>query len=253
MDSRYSLAVASAVLATVSAAQAAYLANGDFETLGSGSPATQTFDKWLENGDVASVAAVGITGQSARLQKQGGTNSLYQTPTDSAQLSKFIYTFDFASSDPGDEATFPRTLNINLRPGTASPTVGQINLRVVDLDSDNDGDIQAYNGTAWVNVLKDAVLFSSSDTSLASNHLEIVGDLALKTYSLNVNGSEASGLAAFHGAVPANATLQQVTFETGNLAAGAFYVVDNVTLVPEPAALGVMALGVGLLGRRRKA
>lgn len=257
---RKSITLAAGVF-LASAAQAAFVNNGNFEFLTGNPEPAQTFSDWTEDGAVATVATTGISGTSARLAKVGGNNSLHQNTNDPGlELTQYIVSLDFAMNDPGGAGD--RGFNINLRPGTLSPTAGQINLRVVDLDADGDGDVQAYSsspgttGGSWQTVLTSAVAFSATESNLAVNRLTVTADLTgTPGYSVAVGSATASGVSLFQGAVPSGATLKRVAFETGNLASGAFYVVDNVTVttVPEPAALGFLGLGSLLVMRRRRA
>lgn len=264
--------LAAAIAGGASAAQAA-LVNGDFETFNT--VTAQTFTGWTEDGNVASVATTPITGSgSARMAKVGGTNSLYQGIVDAA-ANQYVFETDFVTSDPGGAAD--RSLQLNLRVGAAvGTTTGQINLRIVDVDADGDGDVQVIGGATagstsgttfgTIASLGSSIVFSPADAStLAVNHLKITADYtqSTPTYGIQVTSSAgtftANGLTAFHTSAPTSgATLKWASFETGNLATGAYYIVDNAALttgapVPEPASMALAAIGgLAALGRRRR-
>lgn len=241
-------------------AGAAFLTNGDFETepLGDDS-ATTTFPNWTEAaGGNAVNTPVPITGaHSAKLVAGGG--SMSQSTSDPGNgLTTFTFDLDFAASDPGGPTNRSFHLNVRHAP-TAGGLFHQINVRVVDIDSDGDGDVQVFNsptGTntgSWITALPSAVVFSASDTDLGVNHLTIVGDYsdATPSYDLTVNAALSAGRTEFHGTPILGEAVEQVSFETGSSAGGSFYVVDNITLVPEPAAVvGLVSLATLPLLRR---
>ena len=249
-----------ATLILASSADAAFLTNGDFESLGTN---PQTFTSWTESGDMATVASTPISGtNSARMvDVPSGSSNMVQTLTDpDDELKQFIYETDFATSDPGGASN--RSLHINLRYGALVGTLTQINLRVVDLDADGDGDVQVFNGADWNTALPgvgSSVGFSASEDDLEVNHLKVVGDFTAATpsYDIYVTGPNGSfsqtGITAFHGTAPTSGVtaLNFVTFETGNTVG--WVVADNVSVsaVPEPTVAGLLCLG-GLAIRRRR-
>lgn len=147
--------------------------------------------------------------------------------TDAATTS-----FIFAASDPGGADA--RSMNVTFGGNGNS----QINLRVVDLDDDGDGDVQAFNG-AWTTVLTDAVTFGSTTTFA----LTINGYGAGFNYDLNVGGNIASGLTHVQDGVLNY--FNKIRFVNSSLATGSTFEFDNVMVIPEP---GTYALLAGLTG-----
>lgn len=230
------------------------LVNGDFETPGS----TSIFDSWSNNAGVT-VAAQSISGSaSARIAVSSANtgNALNQNLTDPGNsLSQYSISFDFAVSDPGSSTSRAMQLNLRTVPGSEG---GNINMRVVTGSTPGMGTIQVFQGT-WNTVLANAVNFSTAETGsgFLANSLTLDGNYseATPSYVITANGNSSGTLSYFQNSAPAQGTtLKQVSFQSGNIAAGAWSVVDNVTVVavPEPGTLGLFALGgLGLLGLAR--
>jgi Immunoglobulin domain len=220
-------------------AHAQFLTNGDFEVEPLGTDASlTTFPGWGEGvGSEVVNAPVSITGNySAKVVKATG-GRLYQTLVDTNNvLTQWIFDVDFACSNPGN--TTDRTLQLALQTDPSFVNFRQINLRVIDADGNGTGDLQLYNGTAFVTVLANSVTYSASDTSLSMNHLHVVGHYSDATpkydvFVVNSSNVTNSVLAQtlFQGTKPsAGTTLRQFSFETGNFPSGAFAVVDNVAV-----------------------
>lgn len=212
-----------------------FIENGDFELLDPGAP---VFASW-NNTSAIGIAAEAIDGdRSARLVYQHAGH-LYQPIDDpNASLSRWTVSFDVALSDPGPPVA--RSFQLNLpHPG------GNINLRVIRGSTPGRGTVQFFDGVAfaggtWVTALTDAVNFSSSEEALEVNRIRLSGDYsgAAPRFDLTVNGTTASDIEAWQNASPdPGAAITQVRFETGNFAAGAWAVVDNVSVhrMPPPA------------------
>ncbi|HET7624765.1 MAG TPA: immunoglobulin domain-containing protein [Verrucomicrobiae bacterium] len=214
-------------------ANAQFLTNGDFEVepLDVDS-STSTFPGWTEgNGAAAINAPVAISGNhSAELVKAQAGNLAQTLEDPDGLLTNFIFDCDFALPDAGGTRIFQ--LNLYHTPSGAGN--GNINLIV------SGSDLSLYNGSKFVVVLPDCVSFSTSDTSLSTNHLRIVGRYADGTPNYDVSVWNADGVSNgivnqtfFQSGAPsgANNKLTRISFEAGNVAAApAFSVVDNVTV-----------------------
>jgi len=140
------------------------------------------------------------------------------TPLTVAATTSFIFT----ASDPGGAGD--RSMNVTFRDSASTAGGNQINLRLVDLDADGDGDVQIFNGT-WQTVLPNAVTFGAP----TSFSLTINSYGAGATYDLNVGGNVANGLSFFQSGVLSN--FAQVAFVNAQQAAGSTFKVDNVSVV----------------------
>ena len=217
-------AFASFAFTAGSASAANVITNGDFEN--------GDFTGWTVGGGSTTISSTTpLAGSYSALQVQWNGATLTQsfTPFTDAATTSFI----FAASDPGGAGD--RSMNVTFGNSTGS---NQINLRVVDLDDDGDGDVQAYDG-GWKTVLTDVVTFGSTTTFA----LTINGYGAGFNYDLNVGGNIASGLTDVQGGVLND--FNQLSFVNASLAAGSTFDFDNVSVVPEP---GTYALLAGLTG-----
>ncbi len=212
--------------------------NGDFET--------GDLSGWSN-----SAGATIATGVSAL----DGTSSAFlpDSTVDSGYLRQYLPSvstpvvteFIFTMPDPGGPGD--RGLNAFWDgPG------GQINLRVVDLDSDSDGDVQIYQqGSGWQTPasLKDSVSFSEVNSlRLTLNDFGSSFD-----YDVTVNGATTTGLGFYQ--YSALESFDNVYFSNSYSAVG--FTIDNVFVsIPEPMTLLVWSLlaglGVGLGWRRRR-
>jgi hypothetical protein len=233
----------------ISPASGAFISNGDLESLGPGTPTL--FESWT-NSAGATLASQAISGNnSARIALNTDGNALNQNANDPHETLKlFDLSFDFAVRDPGAPAN-ARSMQLNMRtePGL---NVRQINMIVVRGSVPGMGSVRVFDGTAFQTALADVVHFSPNETDLEVNHVTVTGDFsAAPLYSITVNGTTSANLSFFQGGAPAPGTpLRQISFQSGNVAAGAWAVVDNIVLVPEPASLGLLGIGAFLVPRR---
>jgi len=233
------VAAAASVAAAPSQADTEYLLNGDLEVLGANPP---LFEFWTNNAGTT-LAAQAISGSnSARIGRDTGSlgNALNQTLNDAASLlSTFTASFDFAASDPGSATA--RSMQFLLRTVVGANT-GNVNLRVVSGSQPGLGNVEVFDGAAFQTALADVVNFSISETGVdfISNSATIVGDYSGATpfYTITVNGTASESLSHFQGGAPAQGTtLKEISWQSGNLAAGAWAVVDDISLVgPDPPA-----------------
>ncbi len=216
-------AFASFAFTAGSASAANMISNGDFET--------GDLTGWtVAGGGLTIDSTTPLAGAYSALQVQTNSSIMHQifTPFTDAATTSFI----FAATDPGGAED--RSMNVTF----GGNGLNQINLRVVDLDEDGDGDVQAYNG-AWQTVLTDAVTFGSTTTFA----LTINGYGANFNYDLNVGGNIASGLTFVQDGVLNY--FDKLRFVNSSLATGSTFEFDNVVVIPEP---GTYALLAGLTG-----
>jgi len=240
--------VAALLTGLPSSASGAFIQNGDFESLDPGAP---LFDSWTNNAGV-SLAAQAISGSnSARIALNTGNagNALNQTVNDpGGTLSVFDLSFDFATSNPG--GTTARSMQLSLRTVVGSNS-GNINMRVVNGSIAGMGHVQVFDGSAFQTVLADVVNFSTSESGAGfiANRARFAGDFSGTTpfYAITVNGTSSANLSHFQGGAPAQgAPLREISFQSGNIAAGAWSVLDNVVVVPEPGTLAMLGVGASL-------
>jgi hypothetical protein len=245
-------AAAAAFGLTGATANAQFLSNGNFEVVGA------PFQSWTTNAGI-SLAAQSISGgSSARIALNSGNtgNALSQTLNDPGnQLSQYSLSLDFAASNPGGTTARAMQLNLRTTPGVDS---GNVNLRVVNGTVAGFGNVEVFQG-AWTVALANVVNFSTSETGVGFNlnSMAITGDYTgTPFYNITVNGNTSANLSLFQVAAPASgSSLQQISFQSGNLDAGAWSVVDNITMasVPEPTTLSLLGLGfLGFVARRRR-
>lgn len=248
--------IAAAAFLTVgslgSAAQASLLTNGNFEAAGNADSATNTFPGWNETttattnqGNVAVRAVTALGGTtSARLTGAGNTIGNL-TQNISPMTGPFSLSFDFAAVDPGAAGNANRSLQLLL-----SGTGGQINLIVIRGSNSSVGSVQLF-GTSFNAIVSqaDRINYSSSLDTPVMNNITITGTVG-GSYTINTNGLESGPVSFYQTGAPSN--FNAVTFTTTN-SNTLNYVVDNVSLVPEPASAGVLAIaGVTALARRRR-
>jgi len=246
-----------ASLAFTASAGAAFIVNGDFETL----DGTHDFAGWTEGAgvfDFASPSKTPIEGDhSVKLISSSGSTGFSQTFSTSEPPSNWTVSFDVATTNPGTNGT-ARSLELSIWHGT-----GRFTLRVVDTGN-GIGDIQAFRSSdsSWQTVLSDAVTFSADDTSLKVNHFVLSGDYSdgSPTYSIAVTRPLTSGtelvsvddVSVFRDGTPsAGDGITAISFANGNMHSNGFFVLDNVSVVPEPATFLLGSLAVPMLLHRR--
>jgi hypothetical protein len=136
------------------------ITNGDFET--------GDFTGWTAASTGSAVSSTSpLAGTYSAVQTPGPGAQLYQTftPITVAATTSFV----FSATDPGGAGD--RSMNVAFRDSNYSGGAPQINLRLVDLDDNGVGDIQAFSGIAgsggaWQTVLTDAVTFGTSTSGI---------------------------------------------------------------------------------------
>jgi hypothetical protein len=244
-----------------SGASGAILTNGNFESAPNADSATNTFSNWGESaptgavtpGNAAVKAVTALSGSTSALltgtSNQVGT--LSQTVDPISSSGTFDMSFNLAAVDPGGAGTGFRSFQLLL---TGSNN-GQINLIVTRGSTTSVGSVQLFSTSAnafqAIGPLADKINFSTSLSSPVVNTISISGTPG-GNYTVTANGTP-SGTVNFYQGSSNPTDFNSVNFTTVN-AATVNYVVDNVTLAPEPASFGLMGLAaIGLLSRRRRA
>lgn len=232
--------LAGLALVTVPSHAANVIVNGDFET--------GSLSGWTQKGSGTTVSSTStLAGSFSAVQVPGAGAELSQTftPFTVGATTSFV----FSATDPGDVGT--RSMNVAWRGSGFTIGSPQINLRLTDVDNDNDGDIQVYDGTAWQTVLTSAVVFDATP-SLPSTTLTLtINSFGVgANYDLTVGAASATGLTYFQDGVLSN--LAQLAFVNASNTAGTSFKFDNVSVVPEPSAALLGGLGLLALLRRRR-
>lgn len=257
------------------------IVNGDFEATPGTDASTTTFPGWsefqnsttdtLQNGAVVH-AGLGGSSTAARLPGDSLPGSLRQDVNGPAGF--WIFEMDFAMADPGDTTgTVERGLNINLFHDKGIPTNNpnrNINLSVFDNDGNGFGEIRVVSGASTFNtVMTDVVPFSvdlngngilsDAGDDVKMVRLTITGTYdATPSYTIKVNfgASEFTSGDLTHwqnGAPIAGQTdnIDRVNFAS-SVGGTRSYIIDNVSLVPEPGSATMFILGAGMMGLVRR-
>ena len=249
-------------------ASATVLINGDFEDTTPEFPLNSGWEVAASppgrvNPAVTHPGLVAGSSTAALLQKfgdfAGGQGTLLQTFTDTGP--NWELDFYFAADDPGAGGT--RGLNMGIRANTieAGGAVNQINFRV-----SGDGRIEAHNSVLgpWQTIDTGVVQYSAdgdgdddytgANDTLNVHRIRFVGhyDDPTPNYDLMISNAGSDdvtdnmylGLTHFSGGgpPPQGSGLEQITLEQSSDGTGA-YILDNMTLIPEPGTLGLLCVG----------
>lgn len=222
--------------------RAELIANGDFEAV-SGDPLR--FTGWTYSGSGALLEqASAISGQySAELV--AGNHYIGQ---DFKPLSYFNLGMDFAVFPVGNN----RTMHLQLYNGSTIT----VQMRVGDGNK-----LQAYDGSAWLDVPGLSAVKTTTDTGAQNvwdgeepdvNSLRIVGYLDTPTphYNVTLNDEMVSGVTIIRSLQPHINRMR-----LAGISANSNWLVDNVSLVPEPGTVVLLAFGllsVLAVGRRKR-
>ncbi|NNC89467.1 MAG: hypothetical protein HKN82_13500 [Akkermansiaceae bacterium] len=232
---------ACAALAAALPAADASLVNGDFETGDLTSWSNSAGATVESTGALAGVYSLVLPGGAA----PDGNVSQFITPLTTPATASLL----FSMADPGADAN--RGFNMFL--GSAGNSA-QVNLRVVDLGNDGDGDLQVFDSaSSWQTIISDAVVFGSTNSLSVS----FTGYGASFGYDVAVNAASATGLSFYQNHATDFTAFDQVLFTNDFGVTG--FTVDNVAVesasaVPEAAEALVFLLGfLGLASHRRRA
>ncbi len=227
----------SVLIVGLAPSRAQILVNGNFETGG--------FTGWTNTASATIDSVAPLAGSYSAVLPvtpgTGGAHTLSQgfAPQTSPATAQFIF------SMPAPVAPAVRGLQLYLRDSSA---LRQINLQVVDLTANGLGDVQIYNtpNSAFRTVLTDVVTFNQPTTL----SLTIKGYGTSFNYDLTVGGQTVTGLSFYQFNKPTD--LAEIDFVNQFQSSG--FEVDNVsvTVVPEPATTGILAIGgIAILLARR--
>ncbi|WP_269523118.1 hypothetical protein [Coraliomargarita parva] len=240
-------------VAFVSQLSAQTLDNGDFESWTSGDP-----DSWTKAGGITPSEVTGLdgSGSAAIIAGTNSSSTLYQDFT--TMTGAFTLNVDFQLLTTGNAlGSDSRTFNMFLRD---SGNVISANTRL-----DNTGNFQMYDGSNWKTLVdaggSQSELITSASTDVYRLTLDGFFDeqsgsnsyYNITIYNLtdDVVAGSATGITYFHYAAARN-DLANITFGRGNSSSD--YIIDNVSIVPEPRASaligGICVLVVSLVRRR---
>jgi hypothetical protein len=252
------------------------IVNGNFEnTAGWGNPGddhdTQPFG-WRD--ETSAGARKNAAGQQGGVHAIGGSGTSAFMPADLGAAgsdrrdlvqdfngtlgSDWALSFQFAAEDPGGASD--RSLTGSLY---RENLLVVVTYRVVDADEDGDGDFELYDGSAWQPVagLKDSVIFDPDvQTSPLVHEITFQADWSAPTaagraLTIQILDSSstlhtASALTLYHNPPSQGNELDGMAFNTFTSAGD--YLLDNVTVIPEPASFMLLALGWLALSLRRR-
>jgi len=182
-----------------------------------------------------------------------GTSEIQQIIPTGDRLSEFDFSFVFAASDPG--STTARSLHLQVMTYNGSTYPLAIAMRLVRGSSACTLSLQAYDGIGFVTVAANAFNVSVYDSganefsTLNAYNFQISGDFMAAQYSVSYGAigdamTTVTNVNLFQNA-PSEAngqTLTAIKF-AGTQSSGS-YAVDNVSVIPEPGAVGLLAVGL---------
>ncbi|MFA5687935.1 MAG: PEP-CTERM sorting domain-containing protein [Kiritimatiellales bacterium] len=167
----------------------------------------------------------GGAGQSLRMyDNEAGNKQLIATMNFDAIESDVSVTFDYKHVNGAQRPI------VSLRSG---------NTIALTLSMNSSGSVQYHTGAAWHNA--GATVTLSNDTWY---RVTLTTDLASSTYDISITDVFGGTVLAFSDAPFVNtvSNLSRLVFSTQNEGIGADFYIDNVTLVPEPATLGLFMI-----------
>jgi len=287
MNRFFILCVVLAMGVAAATAQAEMMCNGDFEDLtGWGAPGTDdTPNCWTPDtsqgrknpaAQQSGANAIGGSGTSAYMpafpadkngQPNGPRRDMWQIYEANPTGPLWQLEFDLCSEDPGGEAD--RSLSGAVETGTGD---NRITLRIVDLGDDGIGDLQAYTGS-WNTIFSNAIEFDPDNDvttatealPLAVNHITFTGRSYMPNpvYDVTItNGLAGSPFTAtdlaYYRYTPSTSRpvtgCEGINFNTFISAENTGdYLLDNISLVPEPGTALLLTMGIlCLAGCRRR-
>ena len=248
---RINLSVAAAVLGLAFAATHAsaqnLLTNSDFETFGADS-STTTFPGWNEGSGTTAIVQSMSNSSGTALSGLASARivAANSTMTQGAPFNiSTPFSLDMKLAGTAVTGSNSRSTSFFLQSG--SNTAYQVNLRVVNGSTTGKGTLEVYNGTAFVPLLADAFNFSTDLNTPVTNTLNVSGTFtpSASSYAVTLNGTQSSPISLFQNGRMTD--LRNVIFSSINGAQT--FVVDDVTLTPEPSSLALLG-GLAFLFRR---
>jgi hypothetical protein len=268
------------VLLSATAGSAALITNGDFEdTTGwnigdagtDGFPPGWSTDQGRKNAaDPQSGAdAIGGSGTSAYMPAGDGVPQREIEQSFDKTGPHWRFEMDFAAADPGGSGSSYRTISgaLNQKGSGSDLNIFFIATRSTPGDTDGKGDLMMYDGSAYQDILEDAVIWDADvTTSPLTHHLTIEGQFdtpgGVPELTATIRDSDdtehfADNLSAFVLENKEAATTDAsdgIDFTSYNtFLSPSDSLIDNLSIVtiPEPVSVVLLGLGGLCLLRRR--
>ena len=200
-------------------------------------PANSIITGGFETGNLSGWTQSGSGTTVSGTSPLAGAYSALQAPSVGSQLSQTFpavttavtTSFVFSATDPGNDRT--RSMSVAWHGSGYTTGAPQINLRLTDVDSDGDGDIQVFDSTTWRTVLSSVVTFDASPSPPSTTLTLTINSFGTgANYDVSVGSGSVTGLTHFQGGVPSDLT--QLSFVNSSNTSGSSFKFDDVSVTP---------------------